>query len=78
VGAQQQLGGDGGGDRCTGDGRRVGCGAPIKWQRLGGRWHPCDPAKVTIVAEDRVITGYVSHFATCPNADQFRKDSRTP
>jgi hypothetical protein len=67
VAAQQSLGGDVGGDRCK------SCRAPIKWQSLNGRWHPCDPARVTIVAEDRTISGYVSHFATCPNADTHRK-----
>lgn len=57
-----------------------GCKAPIVWRRLNGRWHPCDPAKVTIVIDEdggRVVSGHVSHYATCPNAADFRKPKRS-
>ena len=53
-----------------------GCGAEIIWRRLSGRWHPCDPKKFTIVIDEdggRLVSGYESHFATCPKAGEFRK-----
>lgn len=51
------------------------CGAPIVWIRLeSGRSAPCDPKPVVIhTASGVTLSGYGSHFATCPNATQHRK-----
>ena len=39
-----------------------------------GKAIPCDPLLVSIVTnEGEVARGRVSHFATCPNAANFRK-----
>jgi hypothetical protein len=64
-----------------------GCGAAIRWAITpNGRRMPVDakPEK-RIVLDDvrlgddpptaRVVDTYVSHFATCPKAQQFRKGS---
>lgn len=54
------------------------CGRPIVWLKLGGRPHPCDPAIVAIVADDgRIVRGRQSHYATCPNAEDFRRPDGT-
>ena len=51
------------------------CGAPIEWQKTArGTAMPVDPWYVTIVTDKgQVVKGRISHFATCPNADQHRK-----
>jgi hypothetical protein len=51
------------------------CGAPLVWiVTPAGKRMPCDAARVTIVTEDgRVVSGHVSHFATCPRADEARR-----
>ena len=55
-----------------------GCKAAIEWQRTKtGGYHPVDPKIITIVSLEGVVTrGRVSHFATCPKADNFRKRSK--
>ena len=46
------------------------CGAPIVWIDK----HPCDPAIVKGVSADGSIQSVrISHFATCPDADKWRK-----
>jgi hypothetical protein len=57
-----------------------GCGAPIFFLKTPqGRNHPVDanPVKVWIRPTDNpdawvLAEGYVSHFATCPQAEAFR------
>lgn len=51
------------------------CGAPLVWiSTPAGKRMPCDAARVTVVLDDgQVVTGRVSHFATCPRADEARK-----
>lgn len=51
------------------------CGAEIEFVRLSsGKWNPVDPKRLTIVTDaGLVVSGRVSHFATCPNADQHRR-----
>jgi hypothetical protein len=53
------------------------CGRPIVWVKLGGRAHPCDPALVSIVVDGRIVRGRQSHYATCPNAEDFRRQDLT-
>lgn len=54
------------------------CGRPIVWVKLGGRAHPCDPALVSIIdADGRIVRGRQSHYATCPNAEDFRRPDGT-
>ena len=58
-----------------------GCGKPIIWAEMAaGRRAPFDAKAGTILLEDkdgtkgaRYVRGHVSHFATCPKADEFRK-----
>ncbi|MGH9462035.1 MAG: hypothetical protein ACRD1X_12500 [Vicinamibacteria bacterium] len=62
-----------------------GCGAAILWAEMaGGRRAPFDARAGTILLEDksgtqgaRYVRGHVSHFSTCPMADQFRKTKET-
>lgn len=52
------------------------CGAEIVWiaSAKSGRPIPCEPPLVTVVTRGgEVVTGYVSHFATCPHADTHRQ-----
>ncbi len=55
------------------------CGGDIYWVKLDtGAMHPVNrsPQQRIIVADGdayRIVAGYRSHFATCPNADQHRK-----
>ena len=55
------------------------CGAPMKWVKSkAGKWMPLDAEPLKVVTQDAdgdwvVVTAYTSHFATCPNADEFRK-----
>ena len=51
-----------------------GCGANIQWVKTAkGKIMPCNLAKVVIVTKDgKVVSGFTSHFATCPKADKFR------
>lgn len=54
------------------------CGQPIRWVSTeAGNAHPLDakPEKRWVVDRNdvgRVVEVYVSHFATCPNANQHR------
>jgi hypothetical protein len=59
-----------------------GCGAEIKWIKTGaGKHMPIDavPVKVyvklTILGEEswRFVEGFVPHWATCLDADKFRR-----
>ena len=64
------------------------CDAPIKWVRLrpGLKAHPVDemPKKVIVLTDvtdndapvAKMVDGYTSHFATCPDADKWRGLSR--
>lgn len=54
------------------------CGAPVLWGRTkAGKPIALDPKPVTIVdREGAVVTGRVSHFATCPDAKRHRKRKR--
>lgn len=57
-------------------GRCRSCQASILWVRSAAndRPIPLDPDKVTIITEaGEYVTGYVTHFATCPNAAEHRK-----
>lgn len=53
-----------------------GCGATIEWITTeAGKKMPVDPPRVVVVTfEGKVVTGQMSHFATCPKADRFRKN----
>ena len=61
------------------------CGAEIVWVRMvkSGKANPLDAKPemrvviTTKIGEDQyaeVVATYVSHFATCPNAKQHRKE----
>ena len=57
-----------------------GCGAPIVWIRTAaGKSMPCDAEPVLsadiggLAAFEPDGVGHVSHFATCPAAEQFRR-----
>ena len=55
--------------------RGKGCGAAIIWVRLNGRWHPANPRKLSIIVDEsggKLVAGYESHYATCPDAATFR------
>lgn len=54
------------------------CGADIVWIKMqSGKANPCDAARVRIVTADgRVVSGYISHFATCEFADKHRRRDR--
>jgi hypothetical protein len=60
-------------------GRCKSCHAQILWVVMESeKLMPCDPAPVTIVSrEGKVVSGFISHFATCPNAAQHRKAAAT-
>lgn len=52
------------------------CGAQIEWvkTKTRGSSMPVDPKYVVVVTnEGQIVKGRISHFATCPNADQHRK-----
>ena len=39
-----------------------------------GRLMPCNPKKLTVITIlGDVVSGWEAHFATCPQADKFRK-----
>lgn len=59
------------GDAATCSGAQ--CGRPIVWVDLGGKPHPCDPAIRAIVVDGKIVRGRESHYATCPNAADFRR-----
>lgn len=51
------------------------CGADIVWiETPNGKRMPCDPPRRTIVDDmGQVREGRTPHWATCPNAEQFRR-----
>lgn len=51
------------------------CGASILFiMSASGRRIPCEVEKTTVVLHSGdVVTGHVSHFATCPGADKMRE-----
>ncbi len=59
--------------------RCEGCGEPIRFVTLAsGKLHPVESSPDTLVMVDgdergRVVRMYRSHFATCPQADLFRR-----
>jgi hypothetical protein len=52
-----------------------GCGARILWVKTKkGASMPVDVVQKTIVTvEGEVVSGFESHFASCPEASSFRK-----
>lgn len=52
------------------------CKAEIRWIKTEkGKWMPVDPKEITLISiEGKIIKGYMPHWATCPNADYFRKE----
>lgn len=55
-----------------------GCGATIFWIRMHtGRMMPCDTDKQVFVVDGpvggQVYKGYRPHWASCPNAADFKK-----
>jgi hypothetical protein len=52
-----------------------GCGESIDWVKTtNGKPMPVDTEYVTVVTDKgEVVKGRVSHFATCAQADRFRK-----
>ena len=56
------------------------CGAAILWIKSAksGKGIPVNTTRVQVVTpEGKVVGGFVSHFATCPQAGQHRKEKRT-
>jgi len=42
-----------------------------------GRLMPCNPRKITVITVlGDVVSGWEAHFATCPQADKFRKGGK--
>jgi hypothetical protein len=52
------------------------CGAPIVFiQTKGQKWEPCNVQRTVIITPvGETVSGHISHFATCPNADEFRRE----
>lgn len=52
-----------------------GCGKTIGWVVTeNGKKMPINTKEITIVTLDgKIAKGYTSHFATCANADEFRR-----
>lgn len=55
-----------------------GCGLYIEWVKTkAGKWMPIDPEGVTVVTrEGEVVKGFIPHWATCKDANKFRKEVR--
>lgn len=52
------------------------CGEPIVFVKMAsGKYNPVNvKPRLTIVTDNgKVVTGRTSHFATCPNANDFRE-----
>ena len=51
-----------------------GCSREISWVVTEkGEKMPIDNKKITIITiEGKVVSGYTSHFATCPKSYEFR------
>lgn len=67
-----------------GPGRCRSCGAPITWaEQVNGKRHPFDGELVAVQTHGSMLTGRVtedidtsintSHFASCPDAKDWRK-----
>ena len=59
-----------------GAGRCRSCGAEIFWIKntQTGKLIPCDPRVRTVITETgNCIKGRETHFATCPQAEEWRK-----
>lgn len=70
-----------------------GCGAEILWLRTKDKKvMPCNPKALRVLIPTgetvlsnsellpvyQVMSGYASHFATCPKADELRRTRRKP
>lgn len=60
------------------------CSREIIWKvTTAGRPHPFDARQTLVLVEDdelgakHVLKGHVSHFATCPHAEQFSRKTPT-
>ena len=62
------------GDRFAG--RCRSCDAPIVMVYMStNKWHPCDGTPQKLVTESgEIVSGIRSHFGTCPDAKDWRKD----
>ena len=51
------------------------CGIYIEFIKTArGKFMPVDPKLITVVDQQgNTHKGYIPHWATCPNADDFRK-----
>ena len=51
------------------------CGADIYWIKMqSGKFNPVDIKKQVIVTESgEIVSGYISHFSTCPQSMKWRK-----
>jgi len=54
------------------------CKAKIRWIRTKkSQWMPVDFRLITIITlEGEVVKGFIPHWATCPNVEEFRKIKR--
>lgn len=54
------------------------CGAPIRFvPSKHGNWIPVDERRLTVVTDaGEVVNGRQSHFASCPQAEKWRKERR--
>lgn len=52
-----------------------GCGVYIEFIKTkAGKDMPVDPLPVRVITEKGIIVeGFIPHWATCPQADKFRK-----
>ena len=57
-------------------GRCRSCGMRIVWGRQNSKPHPLDPKVLNIITLDEmeIVRGRESHFVSCPNANQHRKN----
>ena len=51
------------------------CKAKIRWIKTKNqKWMPVDFKEITVITlEGEIVKGYLPHWASCPNADEFRK-----
>ena len=51
------------------------CGQPIHFvETIKGRRMPCNQKKLTVITVmGDVVSGWETHFSTCPEANRFRK-----
>ena len=57
-----------------------GCGVYIEWIKTeNGKNMPVDPAEITIItAKGKVVKGFIPHWATCSDAEDFRNKKNRP